>query len=52
MTALAEWESFYVIVGPSAGALSGLQSVVLTLVADKPISACSAVKPLNSVNPV
>jgi hypothetical protein len=28
---LAEWESFYVIVGSSAGALTGLQFVVITL---------------------
>ncbi len=30
----AEWESFYVIVGSSAGALTGLQFVVIALVAD------------------
>jgi hypothetical protein len=30
--ALREWESFYVIVGSSAGALAGLQFVVLTLI--------------------
>lgn len=34
MTALSEWESFYVIVGSCAGALIGLQFVVMTLVAD------------------
>lgn len=28
---LAEWESFYVIIGSSAGALTGLQFVVITL---------------------
>jgi len=33
---LVEWESFYVIVGSSAGALIGLQFVVLTLLAEKP----------------
>ena len=32
---LAAWESFYVIVGSSAGALIGLQFVVLTLLADR-----------------
>jgi len=32
MTALAGWENFYVIVGSSAGALIGLQFVVLTLI--------------------
>jgi hypothetical protein len=36
MTALAEWENFYVIIGSSAGALIGLQFVVLTLMADMP----------------
>ncbi|HET7766939.1 MAG TPA: hypothetical protein VFK92_17770 [Burkholderiales bacterium] len=33
---LIEWESFYVIVGSAAGALIGLQFVVLTLLAEKP----------------
>ena len=36
MTELAEWDSFYIIVGPSAGALIGLQFVVLTLIGDRP----------------
>ena len=36
MTALEGWENFYVIIGSSAGALIGLQFVVLTLVADMP----------------
>jgi len=31
---LTDWESFYVIVGSSAGALTGLMFVVITLVAD------------------
>jgi hypothetical protein len=31
---LAGWESFYVIVGSSAAALTGLQFVVITLIAD------------------
>jgi hypothetical protein len=31
---LASWESFYVIVGSSAGALTGLQFVVMALIAD------------------
>jgi hypothetical protein len=31
-----EWESFYVIVGAAAGALIGLQFVVMTLVAERP----------------
>jgi hypothetical protein len=33
MTALARWENFYVIVGSCAGALIGLQFVVLSLIA-------------------
>jgi len=34
--ALTEWQNFYVIVGSSAGALIGLQFVVLSLVAGRP----------------
>jgi hypothetical protein len=37
MTELAGWENFYVIVGSSAGALIGLQFVVITLIAARPI---------------
>jgi hypothetical protein len=37
MTAFEGWDNFYVIVGPSAGALIGLQFVVVTLLADAPI---------------
>jgi len=36
MSELADWNSFYVIVGSSAGALIGLQFVVLTLIAERP----------------
>ena len=36
MTAFDGWENFYVIVGSSAGALIGLQFVVMTLIADRP----------------
>ena len=36
MLELADWNSFYVIVGSSAGALIGLQFVVMTLIAEKP----------------
>jgi hypothetical protein len=36
MTALTEWQNFYVIVGSSAGALVGLQFVVLALIANMP----------------
>jgi hypothetical protein len=42
MTALAGWENFYVIVGSSAGALIGLQFVVITLIADTPIARADA----------
>ena len=38
MTALVGWENFHVIVGSSAGALIGLQFVVITLIADMPIA--------------
>jgi hypothetical protein len=37
MTALAGWENYYVIVGSSAGALIGLQFVVITLIAELPV---------------
>jgi hypothetical protein len=37
MTALDGWENFYVIVGSSAGALIGLQFVVITLIAEMPV---------------
>jgi len=42
MTALSVWENFYVIVGSSAGALIGLQFVVLTLIASRPVGAGTA----------
>ena len=38
MTALVGWENFYVIVGSSAGALIGLQVVVITLISETPIA--------------
>lgn len=37
VTALSAWGNFYVIVGSSAGALIGLQFVVLTLIAEMPV---------------
>jgi hypothetical protein len=37
MPELAKWDGFYGIVGSAAGALIGLQFVVLTLIADKPM---------------
>jgi hypothetical protein len=36
MAEFAAWNSFYVIVGSAAGALIGLQFVVMTLIADRP----------------
>lgn len=36
LPALVEWESYYVIVGAAAGALIGLQFVVMTLLAENP----------------
>jgi hypothetical protein len=42
MTALDGWENFYVIVGSSAGALIGLQFVVMTLIADMPAARSDA----------
>ena len=42
MTALSGWENFYVIVGSSAGALIGLQFVVMTLIAGMPITRGNA----------
>jgi hypothetical protein len=38
MSELAKWDNFYVIVGSSAGALIGLQFVVLTLIANRPFT--------------
>src|SRR3954471_17281423 len=42
MTAFAGWENFYVIVGSSAGALIGLQFVVITLIAAGPLQKDAA----------
>jgi hypothetical protein len=42
MTALAEWNNFYVIVGSSAGALIGLQFVVMALIAEMPTAHADA----------
>lgn len=39
MNLLEGWENFYIIVGSSAGALVGLMFVVITLMADMPITA-------------
>lgn len=42
MTALDGWQSFYVMVGSSAGALIGLQFIVITLLADSPVASREA----------
>jgi len=42
MTALAAWQNFYVIVGSAAGALIGLQFVVITLIANRAVGAGQA----------
>jgi hypothetical protein len=36
MASLTSWQNFYVIVGSSAGAMTGLQFVVMALIADMP----------------
>jgi hypothetical protein len=41
MSGLSEWDSFYLIVGGAAGALIGLQFVVMTLVAERPTPGAS-----------
>jgi len=38
MSPMNGWENFYVIVGSSAGALIGLQFVVMTLIADRSVA--------------
>lgn len=42
MTTLTEWANFYLIVGPTAGALIGLQFIVITLIADVPVAQADA----------
>ncbi|HEX3556723.1 MAG TPA: hypothetical protein VIA62_26170 [Thermoanaerobaculia bacterium] len=41
LSPLVAWESFYVIVGSSGAALTGLQFVVIALVADSPLRGSS-----------
>jgi hypothetical protein len=41
MPELVRWDNFYVIVGSAAGALIGLQFVVLTLIAHRPFSGAA-----------
>jgi hypothetical protein len=42
MPLLQDWANFYMIVGSSAGALIGLQFVVMTLLADMPLAGSDA----------
>jgi len=42
MTVLDGWENFYVIVGSSAGALIGLQFIVITLLSELPAEGADA----------
>ncbi len=42
MPPLHGWENFYVVVGSSAGALIGLQFVVITLIAGRPVGPGAA----------
>jgi hypothetical protein len=42
MTILEAWDNFYLIVGGSAGALIGLQFVVITLIAELPLAGVDA----------
>jgi hypothetical protein len=39
LSALGSWQNFYVIVGSSAGALTGLQFVVITLIAEARVTS-------------
>jgi hypothetical protein len=48
MSELDKWDSFYVIVGSAAGALIGLQFVVMTLIADRPLPRASEAAPVFS----
>jgi hypothetical protein len=45
MSELEHWDSFYVIIGAAAGALVGLQFVVMTLVADRIVKGASEASP-------
>jgi len=49
---LTDWESFYVIVGSSAAALTGLQFVVIALVADRGLRSPAATSTFSTPNVV
>ena len=42
MTSIAAWQNFYVIVGSSAAALTGLQFVTMALIADLPMGGSAS----------
>jgi hypothetical protein len=46
MAELEHWDSFYVIVGAAAGALIGLQFVVMTLIAENPPKRVAEANPV------
>ncbi len=46
MTELEHWDSFYVILGAAAGALIGLQFVVMTLIAENPPKRVAEANPV------
>lgn len=46
MAVLEHWDSFYVIVGAAAGALIGLQFVVMTLIAENPPKRVAEANPV------
>jgi hypothetical protein len=48
LSALTRWQNFYVIVGSSAGALTGLQFVTMTLIAESRLSDMRAVQAFGS----
>lgn len=45
MSELTPWDSFYVIVGSAAGGPIGLQFVVMTLLADRPLPGADKAGP-------
>jgi hypothetical protein len=48
LSTLTSWQNFYVVVGSSAGALTGLQFVTMTLIAESQISDMRAVRAFGS----
>jgi hypothetical protein len=48
IAALTHWESYYVIVGSSAAALTGLQFVVIALIAESPLRVPSTMRQVSA----